>query len=69
MRNADNTAELVVDRWIEDVRSAVPDLEPGRLERLRQLASISTFAERQQLTWLLIGEGFARESTAEPGNR
>lgn len=56
MRTADNTTELYVDRWIQEVRTAVPILKPGRLERLRQLASVATFVERQQLVWLLVGE-------------
>jgi hypothetical protein len=57
VRSADSTAALLVDRWFGDVQTAVQDLEPAPAERLRQLASISTFIERQQMTWLLVGDG------------
>lgn len=65
VRTADNTVELLVDRWIADVRGGVRRMDPGRLERLRQLASISTFAHRRRLVWLMAGSDPAAEDEAE----
>lgn len=55
-RRADKTVELLVDRWIADVEAGVSEIEAWPLERLRQLARISTFTHRRRLVWMLARE-------------